>query len=80
MLGFNILTYVLLGFISHEKLFIYGPQREKTCLRWFANTTGADQPAHLRSLISAFVSRILESTISKLATSKNFNSLGSLYS
>ena len=26
---------------------INGPQREKTCLRGFANNTGADQPAHL---------------------------------
>ena len=32
-----------------------GPQREKTCLRGFANSKGADQPAHPRSLISAFV-------------------------
>ena len=35
-----------------------------------ANNAGADQPAHPRSLISAFVIRCLESTISKLATSK----------
>ena len=34
----------------------------------FANYTGADQPAHLRSLISAFVICCLESTICKLAT------------
>ena len=46
------------------------PQREKTCLRRFANNTGADQPAHSRSLISAYVIRVLESTISKLATSE----------
>ena len=31
---------------------------------------GADQPAHLRRLISAFVIRLLESIISKLASSK----------
>ena len=36
-----------------------GPRREKTCLRGFANNTGTDQPAHLCSLISAFVIRIL---------------------
>ena len=36
----------------------------------FANNKDADQPAHLRSLIRAFVFRILESIISKLATSK----------
>ena len=45
-----------------------GPQREKTCLRGFANNTGAYQPAHPRSLISAFVIRVLESIICKLAT------------
>ena len=48
----------------------YGPRREKTCLRGFANNTGADQPAHPRSLISAVVIRDLVSTISKLATSE----------
>ena len=32
--------------------------------------TGADQPAHPRSLISAFGIRVLASTISKLATSE----------
>ena len=46
---------------------IIGPWREKTCLRRFANNTGADQPAHPRSLISAFVIRLLKSTISRLA-------------
>ena len=35
------------------------PRREKTCPRAFANNTGADQPAHPRSLISAFVIRVL---------------------
>ena len=48
---------------------LYGPGREKfTCLRWVANNTGADQPVHLHSLISAFVICFLESTISNLAT------------
>ena len=45
-----------------------GPRREKTCLQGFANNTGADQPAHPRSLISAFVIRFVESIICKLAT------------
>ena len=49
-------------------VFIIGPRREKTCLWGFANNTGADQPAHPRSLISAFVIRFLESSICKLAT------------
>ena len=34
----------------------------------FATKNGADQPAHMRSLISTFVVRLLESTISNLAT------------
>ena len=49
---------------------LFGPRREKTCLRWVANNKGADQPAHPRSLISAFVIPLLESIISKLATSE----------
>ena len=36
----------------------------------FANNTGADQPAHARSPISAFGIRLLESIISRLATSE----------
>ena len=42
---------------------LYGPQLEKTCLRGFANNTGPDHPAHLHSLISAFVIRFLGSDI-----------------
>ena len=49
---------------------IYGPRRDKTCLWGVANNKGADQPAHPRRLISAFVIRFLESIISKLATSE----------
>ena len=48
--------------------FTYGPRREKTCLRGFANNTGADQPARPRSLISAFVFRFVESIKCKFAT------------
>ena len=40
------------------------------CLQEFANNNGADQPAHPRGLISAFVIRFLESIISKPATSE----------
>ena len=36
---------------------LYGPRHKKTCLRGVANNAGADQPAHPRSLISAFVIR-----------------------
>ena len=52
----------------HQATGSYGPRREKTCLRGFANNTGADQPAHPRSLISAFVIRFVESIICKLGT------------
>ena len=45
----------------------YGPCREKTCLRWFANNKDADQPVYPRTPISAFVFRVLESIISKRA-------------
>ena len=51
-------------------LVLYGPRREKTCLRWFANNTGADEPAHPRSLISNFVIRLFKSIISRLAAYK----------
>ena len=46
----------------------FGPGREKTCLRVFGNNTGADQPAHQRSLISAFAICFLDITLCKLAT------------
>ena len=49
-------------------LLLYGPRCEKTCLWRFANNKGPDQPAHLGSLIRAFVIRFLESIICKLAT------------
>ena len=38
----------------------------------FENVTDADQPAHLHSLISTFVLRLLKSITSKLATN-NFS-------
>ena len=40
------------------------PGHEKMCLMPYANNKGADQPAHPRSLISAFVVRCLGSIIS----------------
>ena len=42
------------------------------------NNKGADQPAHPRSLISAFVIHFLESMISILATSEIYFFLASL--
>ena len=43
--------------------YVYWPRRQKTCLRRFANNKGADKPAHPRSMISAFVIRLLECII-----------------
>ena len=43
---------------------------EKACLMSYANNKGTDQPAHSRSLISAFVVHCLASTIPILAKSK----------
>ena len=51
------------GHMRRIVCFPYGPRCKKTCLREFANNKGADQPAHTRSLISAFVIHLLESTI-----------------
>ena len=56
------------NFIPCQKL--NRARREKTCLRWFANNKGADQPVHPHNLISASVFSLLESIISKVATSK----------
>ena len=47
----------------------YGPRRKKTCLWGFGNK-GADEPAHPRSLISAFVIHLSRNIISRLATSE----------
>ena len=63
-----------LKFASSKLSYLYsrgnGPRRVKTCLRGFGKKKGADQPAHPRSLISAFVIGLLESIISGLATSE----------
>ena len=47
--------------------FIWASTRENLS-SGYAYNTGADQPAHPRSLISAFVIRYLKSTIFNLAT------------
>ena len=39
------------------------PRHAKTCLMPYANNKGADQLAHPRSLISAFIVRCLDSII-----------------
>ena len=43
--------------------YILLPCHEKTCFMLYANKKDADQPAHPRSLISAFVVRFLDSII-----------------
>ena len=47
-------------------MHILGPEpgHENMCVMSYANNKGADQPAHPRSLISAFVVRFLDSIIS----------------
>ena len=54
---------------------IYEPGHAKMCLMSYANNKGANQPAHPRSLISAFVVRYLDS-ISRFY-SRNFKTLAS---
>ena len=51
----------------------YGSRHEKRCLQGFANNKGPDQPVHPRSLISAFVIRLLKSVTSRLAFSEISN-------
>ena len=53
--------------IHHDVTITYGTRREKPCLRGFGNNNSADQPAHPRSLISAFVILFLKSVVSELA-------------
>ena len=48
----------------------YEPGHEKTCIMSYANNKGADQPAHPRSLISAFVVRCLDSVMSLVSVTK----------
>ena len=45
----------------------------------YANNKGADQPAHPRSLISAFVVRCLDSTVSLVSISKTCKPLARFY-
>ena len=52
-----------LSFAFLYVLSIYEPGHEKMC-HVYANNKGSDQPAHPRSLISAFVVRCLDSIIS----------------
>ena len=49
---------------SYKWLIGFEPGHEKMCLMSYTNNKGADQPAHPRSLISAFIVRCLDSIIS----------------
>ena len=53
--------------IGNEIQNVYEPGHEKLCLMSYANNKGADQPAHQRSLISAFVVRCLDSIIAEIS-------------
>ena len=59
-----------LGKHSLDKTHIIWALTRENLSLVFVNNKGTDHPAHLHSLISAFVIRLLESIISKLATSK----------
>ena len=50
--------------INYLSRAIFKPGYEKMCLVSYANNKGADQPAHPRSLINAFVVHCLDSIIS----------------
>ena len=58
LLIFIITNFILIASITSE------PGHDKMCLMSYANNKGADQPAHLRSLISAFVVCCLYSIMS----------------
>ena len=67
--GSFLLSLVKNSLVVKEEM-LFGPRREKTCLRGFVNNTGTDQPAHAHSLISAFVIHFLESTIFDLESGR----------
>ena len=50
-------------------MYLYEPGK-KMCLMSYVNNKGADQPAHPRSLISAFVFRCLDSVMSIVSVTK----------
>ena len=60
--GFHCVEEFII-YIHHMEIIGNEPCHEKMCLMSYANNQGADQPAHPRSLISAFVVRCLDSII-----------------
>ena len=59
-----------LSFVISAFVIIHEPGHEKTRLMSYATNNGADQPAHPRSLISAFVVRCLDSVMSLVSVNK----------
>ena len=55
---------------SHNYVNFFEPGLEKKCLIPYANNKGADQPAHLCSLIRAFIVRCLDSILCVLVNPK----------
>ena len=69
--GTGTSTYeIKLSSSSSSSLSWSEPRHEKTCL-CYANNKGADQPAHPRSLISAFVFAAIDSIIHLVSISGN---------
>ena len=66
----QMLCYIRNKLCAFKWMFRYEPLHEKTCFMPYVNNKGADQSAHARSLISAFVVHCLDSTIPILAKSK----------
>ena len=58
-------------FLLKNLYTVFEPGHEKMCLMSYENNKGADQPAHPRSLISAFVVRCLDSIISLDSIAEN---------
>ena len=52
------------GKLLLTSMHAFKPGNEKICLMSYANNKGTDQPAHQRSLISAFIVHCLDSIIS----------------
>ena len=63
--------FTIEGPVTHGRL-VFQPRHEKTCFFFwpYANNKCTDQPAHPRSLISAFVIRCLDSIIPQVSISK----------
>ena len=60
----------IMGVSQNLGMFTNETGHEKTCLMSYANNKGTDQPEHPRSLISAFVVRCLDSTMSLVSVTK----------